>query len=157
MGTHPNKMRKSILAVSALLNGKCQFFCGDFTDCVAAAKSSDLVYLDPPYRGTTEGADKRYFRQLDTERLIQCLETLTRKRVPFILSYDGAHGEKRYGEDLPDHLDCKKFSLKAGRSTQGTLNGEEVHTTESLYVSNGLLANPMGDLLDSTMTGAGSL
>jgi DNA adenine methylase len=145
-GTLPDKMRKSIRGVSALLKGKCTFFVGDFAECVASASPLDLIYFDPPYRGTTEGADKRYFKQVETERLLHCLERLNERGVPFIVSYDGSHGEKSYGEDLPDHLNCEKFSLHAGRSTQGTLNGKAVHTTESLYVSKLLLPRKRGQL-----------
>jgi len=138
MGTAPDTMRASILAVSSLLKGKTRFFVGDFSECVKDATKSDMVYFDPPYRGTTEGSDKRYFKQLETERLLKCLENLNQRRVPFLLSYDGSHGEKQYGSDLPDELGCEKLSLEAGRSTQGTLNGRVIHTTESLYVSRGL-------------------
>jgi len=149
MGTTPSNMRQNIYSVSALLRGKCSFFIGDYAECVRKAKSSDLVYLDPPYRGTTEGSDKRYFQQVETRHLIDCLEELNRKNVPFILSYDGSHGEKRYGDDLPEHLECRKLLLDAGRSTQGTLNGREVHTIESLYVSKKIVTKlePQPELL----------
>ena len=139
-GTHPDRIRESVFAVSKLLKGKTEFCCADFATVSESASHDDLVYMDPPYQGTTDGADKRYFEQLDRERLIIRLREMTTRGVPFILSYDGQHGEKKYGEDLPVDLHAYKMLVRVGRSTQGTLNGKEVITYESIYLSHGLRA-----------------
>lgn len=134
LGTKPSRMRANIYACSKLLRGRSTFLTADFRDTIEGATSKDLVYLDPPYEGTTNTADKRYAQQLRRERVIECLEDLNRRGVPYLLSYDGRHGDKVYGEDLPKHVG-EKLELEAGRSTQGTLNGREIITYESLYLS----------------------
>lgn len=139
MGTKPQRMRENIHACSRLLRGRTDFVVGDFRDTIQAATPADLVYMDPPYEGTANTADKRYAQQLTRERVIECLEDLNARGVPWILSYDGRHGDKTYGEPLPEHLgSC--MELEAGRSTQGTLSGREIITYESLYMSEGLTA-----------------
>ena len=40
----------------------------------------------------------------DRDRLICGLQSLNRRGVPWLLSYDGQCGAKRYGEYLPAHL-----------------------------------------------------
>jgi DNA adenine methylase len=140
LGTQPAKMGEAIRAASRLLKGRTEFYCGDFTETISGAGVNDLVYMDPPYHGTTYGRDKRYFAQLEREFLIKGLAELNRRNVPFLLSYDGMTGDTVYGEPLPDHLAMSRLLLKAGRSSQATLNGRHEVTIESLYVS-GTLAN----------------
>lgn len=135
LGMHPNKMREAVYGASTLLMGKVEFFVGDFKECLEEAKPSDLVYLDPPYQGTTYGKDKRYFQQLSIEKLCTVLRTLNDREIPFLLSYDGNHGEKEYGIELPEDLFLHRTLLNAGRSSQATLNGKEVITFEALYSS----------------------
>lgn len=134
-GTVPARLRESIFKTSNLLRGRTEFRVGDFAVTTADATPDDVVYMDPPYQGTSEGNDKRYFESLDRERLIQRLREMTARRVPFVLSYDGQHGDKTYGEDLPGDLHAQKLLVKTGRSTQGTLSGREVITYESVYIS----------------------
>ncbi len=62
-GMNPEKMTRTVLSVSRLLKGRVRLFKGDFHECVQSATSSDLVYMDPPYQGTTYGPDKRYAAQ----------------------------------------------------------------------------------------------
>lgn len=138
LGMRPTKMREAILEASALLTGRSWLFCGDFRDCIACAKSNDLVYMDPPYQGTTYGRDKRYFAQVEREHLFGGLADLNGGHVPFLLSYDGMSGDTVYGEELPASLDVHRIFLHAGRSSQATLNGREAITVESLYLSNSL-------------------
>jgi DNA adenine methylase len=134
LGMHPDKMAESIEGASSLLRGKVEFFCGDFGKCVSSAGPHDLVYMDPPYQGTTYGRDKRYFSQVETSALYDVLRELKAQETSIILSYDGMTGEKKHGEDLPEELGLKRFLLNAGRSSQATLNGESAITLESLYV-----------------------
>lgn len=94
--------------------------------------------MDPPYEGTTTGSDKRYYQGMSRERLIHVLADLNRRRVPFLLSYDGRCGEKTYGVELPDSLRLTRLELMAGRSSQSTLSGRKELTIESLYVSENL-------------------
>jgi DNA adenine methylase len=139
LGTQPAKMGEAIKAVSCLLKGKTELFCGDFTATIRAAGPRDLVYMDPPYHGTTYGRDKRYFAQLEREALVNGLADLNSRAVPFLLSYDGMSGNVVYGEPLPDHLAMRRLLIEAGRSSQATLNGRHEVTVESLYVSENLV------------------
>ena len=135
LGTQPAKMYEAIQAASYLLKGKTDLYCGDFTDTISVAGQHDLVYMDPPYHGTTYGRDKRYFAQLEREALVNGLANLNDRNVSFILSYDGMTGDVVYGEPLPDHLAMRRLLIEAGRSSQATLNGHNAVTVESLYIS----------------------
>lgn len=126
-------MQNNIQGASSLLRGRTEFFYGDFSECVSSAEPDDLVYMDPPYQGTTYGRDKRYVSQVETENICAALKTLQAKSVSLLLSYDGMTGDKKHGDDLPSDLNLKRFFLNAGRSSQATLNGENAITVESLY------------------------
>jgi DNA adenine methylase len=91
--------------------------------------------MDPPYQGTTYGADKRYAAQLDRGRLIECLSNLNQRQVRFVVSYDGKTGNKEYGELLPGDLRATHLYIHAGRSSQATLAGRSEETFESIYIS----------------------
>lgn len=138
-GTKPERMKASIFSVSQLLKGRVEFYKGDFSEVIKASTQNDLVYLDPPYQGTTYGRDKRYFHQLDKEHLYSELRVLNKRRVKFLLSYDGFLGNKAYGEELPEDIDAKRILLDAGRSSQATLSGKKDVTVESLYISKYIL------------------
>ncbi len=134
-GMKPDRLTRTAHAVSLLLKGRTRLFSGDFTDCILNAGKSDFVYMDPPYQGTTYGSDKRYASQLCRTKLIEGLHELDKRKVPYILSYDGRMGEKSYGEPLPDSVLAHHYELEAGRSSQATLSGRSDLTFESLYVS----------------------
>jgi DNA adenine methylase len=135
LGMHPNKMRLEILGASLLLAKSTKTLWAEFEVTLAEATTEDLVYLDPPYEGTTSGAHKRYFKGVDRNRLIAALHDLNRRGVPYLLSYDGRCGDRTYGPALPEELHLKRLELVAGRSSQSTLSGRAEITVESLYVS----------------------
>jgi DNA adenine methylase len=144
-GMRPAKMRREIEGVSALLKDRGRASVVPFEQALGCATSSDLVYLDPPWEGTSTGRDRRYHEGLDRERLIEALVDLNERGVPFLLSYDGRHGDKTYGDPLPATLRAERLDLPAGRSAQATLLGRADHTVESLYVSEGLAARTVPD------------
>jgi DNA adenine methylase len=137
-GMHPAKMRRAIAGAAALLAGRTVTFAGEAEACLSVAGEHDLVYMDPPWQGTTEGTDKRYHQGFDRARLEALLGDLNARGVPWILSYDGRSGERTYGDPLPRELWGAHLELAAGRSSQSTLSGRAEHTIESLYVSPGL-------------------
>jgi DNA adenine methylase len=143
-GMKPDRVTRTVHAVSRLLKGRAVLFKGDFGDCIRNATSNDLVYMDPPYQGTTYGPDKRYASQLCRNKLIEVLHDLDRREVPYVLSYDGRMGEKTYGEPLPNSVRAHLLEICAGRSSQATLNGRDDVTVESLYVAHGLDLADMG-------------
>lgn len=137
-GTHPVTMAREIHAAHKLLSGRCEVVCGDFRDVLRKATGSDLVYMDPPYQGTSEGRDSRYVKGVERSSMVKLLENLNSRRVEYLLSYDGQCGGKTYGEPLPAHLKAHRILLEVGRSSQATLNGKTDVTVESVYVSPGL-------------------
>ncbi len=138
LGTEPELMAREILGAHRLLAGRCDLLCGDFRNTLRRATPNDLVYLDPPYQGTTDGRDRRYINGVEREELLDTLQELNGRRIQFLLSYDGKCGEKTYGDALPPNLGAYRVCLDAGRSSQGTLNGKNLRTLESLYISAGL-------------------
>lgn len=141
-GMRPRKMRYQIFGAHALLHDRAHVVSGDFERTVAGATGDDLIYLDPPYEGTSTGTDRRYYESMDRARLVHALEEFDRRGVPYVLSYDGQSGAKRYGDYLPEYLNVERIDLAAGRSSQATLNGRNDTTIESLYVSRSLLDRP---------------
>lgn len=137
-GTHPDTMAAEISGAHRLLAGRCLVTCGDFRTVLADVKQDDIVYMDPPYQGTSEGRDSRYFQGVPRTAIVELLRELNSKGIQYILSYDGHCGEKMYGEPLPEELNAQRVLLNVGRSSQATLNGQSADTIESVYLSAGL-------------------
>ena len=133
-GTNPKTMKSELYAAHTILSGKCNVISGDFLTLFETARAGDFFYLDPPYQGISEGRDQRYIAGVSRTRMIEALNVLNEKGVPFILSYDGYCGGREYGEPLPDSI-AHRILLDVGRSSQATLNGRKHTTTESLYIS----------------------
>jgi DNA adenine methylase len=134
-GMRPAKMRRELLGAAALLADRALIRHADLAQTLADAGPGDLVYLDPPYEGTSTGKDRRYHQGMGRERLIGLLLDLNKRRIPFLLSYDGRCGARRYGEALPEAIGAVRLELHAGTSSQATLLGRSEATVESLYVS----------------------
>ncbi|MFT3814394.1 MAG: DNA adenine methylase [Acidovorax sp.] len=140
LGIKPAKLKKEVALISQLLKGKITIIGGDFRQAIANATSSDLIYMDPPWQGTSGKQDSRYAHLLNLDELIEALHHLNQKNVPFMLSFDGTCGDKSYGKELPAFLNLEKVGLHAGRSAQAILLGRDDITVESLYLSPALLA-----------------
>jgi len=139
LGMKPDKLAKEVMLMSSILKGKIEILGCDFRQAISKANSNDLVYMDPPWQGTSGKRDPRYAYLLNIEELIEELDNLNKRNVPFMLSFDGTCGDRSYGSDLPDFLGLKKVLLDAGRSSQATLLGRDDVTIESLYLSPALL------------------
>jgi DNA adenine methylase len=135
LGTRPETMRQNIMAVSMLLRGRSVVTSHDFRDVLAAAETEDVIYMDPPYQGTSGERDSRYLAGLSFDDFVVALDGLNARGLRYAISYDGRTGDKSYGEPLPSYLGLAHVELEAGRSTQSTLLGREEHTVESLYIS----------------------
>jgi DNA adenine methylase len=133
-GTLPKTMRSELNAAHLLLRGRSRAVTGDFMTLFEEARTGDFFYLDPPYQGTSEGRDQRYFESVSRERIVAGLSLLNAREIPFVLSYDGSCGNLNYGEPLPPEL-ADRVLLDVGRSSQATLNGRDHVTIESLYIS----------------------
>jgi DNA adenine methylase len=138
-GMRPTTMRKNLLGVSALLAGKTSVSAIDFREAVRKLKKQDLIYMDPPYQGTSFTRDHRYYNGLTYDEFVDALALMNERDASYIISYDGETGAKSYGKYLPDSLSLKHLRIIAGRSSQATLLGRTDETVESLYLSSALV------------------
>lgn len=140
LGTRPETMRQNIMGVSMLLRGRTIVTAHDFRDVLASAERSDVIYMDPPYQGTSGERDSRYLAGLSFEEFVTALDSLNARGLRYVVSYDGRTGDKSHGEPLPSYLGLQHIEVEAGRSTQATLLGRDDKTFESLYLSPALAA-----------------
>lgn len=138
-GARPDTMRDNIFRAAKLFSGKARVFNANYLDTLKDADASDVVYLDPPYQGTSGERDSRYVKGMSFDQFCDGLHDLVERKLSLIVSYDGRVGDKVYGQRLPSSLKLRMFEVKAGRSTQETLLGRNGVTYESLYVSESLL------------------
>jgi len=89
-------MRQNIFGVSALLKKKTTVTAVDFRQAVKKAKENDLIYMDPPYQGTSFTRDHRYFNGLSYEEFVEALSHMNEINLSYIISYDGITGEKTH-------------------------------------------------------------
>lgn len=139
-GIRPVTLRDNIVRTASLFVGRSTVFNADYLETLRDAGTSDVIYLDPPYQGTSGERDSRYVKGMTFDEFCSGLESLVDRNLSLIISYDGRIGDKVYGQRLPDYLKFRKFEVKAGRSTQETLLGRDGVTYESLYISESLLA-----------------
>lgn len=138
-GVSPKNAAANIRAISALLKDKTTFSSSDYREIFEAVHTGDLVYMDPPYQGVSNVRDNRYFSGVSFDEFAKNIEILNQKGIAYLISYDGECGGKKYGEELPRELGCKKVLLNAGVSSQSTLLGKNQTTLEALYISENLL------------------
>ncbi len=134
-GTSPKNIERNVSIISSLLKGKTDFMSKDYREVLNLAKPGDVIYMDPPYQGVCSSRDNRYFSGIDFDDFVDAIEGLNKKKIDYIISYDGSCGDKQYGVDLPEFLGLKKVSLNAGISSQSILLGKKEVTFESLYLS----------------------
>lgn len=137
-GTNPKTLATNVHAISGLLKNKALFMSTDYREVLEMARPGDLVYMDPPYQGVSNVRDCRYLSGIDFNEFVEAVDSLNRRGIDFVISYDGKCGEKKYGNDLPEWLDCKKVYLNAGVSSQAVLLGKKDITYEALYISRNL-------------------
>ncbi len=138
-GMKPATMRKNIVGVAQLLANRTITYSENFLSVALKAQPMDLVYLDPPYQGTSFTRDHRYLSGLSYDDFVDALTQLNEKEISYIVSYDGVTGEKTHGKPLPKKLSLKHLQVHAGRSSQATLLGSNEETIESLYLSPALV------------------
>lgn len=134
-GTRPETMRHNIITVSQLLRGRTQVTARDYREVLEEVREDDVVYMDPPYQGVCGERDSRYFSGILFEEFVAALESLNKRHIRYLISYDGRTGGRTYGKPLPKNLHLQHIELEAGRSSQATLLGRDDVTYESLYLS----------------------
>ena len=73
-GMRPKAMRMQLLGVSAALAGRTKTTAEDFRSVVAETTADDVVYMDPPYQGTSGERDPRYYASLRFAEFVDALE-----------------------------------------------------------------------------------
>lgn len=144
-GTKPEIVARNAMGISKLLKGKTKFYSLDYKEIFKMATPKDLIYMDPPYQGTSnreDPRDNRYIAGVQYEEFVEALRTLNERNIRYIVSYDGQTGDKVIGKSLPDDLNLKHLLINAGVSAQATLMGKKEITYESLYLSPGLVRKP---------------
>ena len=139
LGMRPTTMKKQLAAVSGLLSGRTRLSKVDFREVAERATTRDVLYMDPPYQGTSFTRDHRYYHGLCYEEFVEALSLMNDRRLSFVVSYDGRTGYKQHGRPLPESLQLTHLYISAGRSSQATLMGSNQETVESLYLSPALL------------------
>ena len=138
-GMHPKTMRHQIFGVSRLLAGQTIISAKDFRKVVTGVKPEDLIYMDPPYQGTSFTRDHRYYNGLCYDDFVSALGKMNEDNISYIVSYDGQTGNRVHGKKLPENLGLTHLLIRAGRSSQATLLGNTDETVESLYLSPALV------------------
>jgi DNA adenine methylase len=134
-GAVPETMRRRVMGAASLLAGRTKLTCLDYTAVLKECTAEDVVYMDPPYQGVCGARDNRYAPKVSHEAFCDELAELNRRKVRYIVSYDGRTGDKVFGPPLPDSLGLTRLEIPAGRSSQATLLGRTDDTFESLYLS----------------------
>lgn len=141
LGARPNVVRTRLRRVSALMAGT-EVVTGSYEDVLASVNpDTDVVYMDPPYQGTTVSRDRRYISGVSRTHFEEQLAILIERGVPFIVSYDAITTDDKYGKPLDPALGLTHVHVTSGTSAQGTLTGNAHMSVESLYLSPTLAGN----------------
>ena len=143
LGARPAITRTRVLHTSRLLRN-AEVVVHSYEDQLINAPRDALVYMDPPYQGTSDVPDHRYLTGLQRNAFADTLQQAIDNEVSFIVSYDAIREDRKYGEALPAELGLTHRHVAVGVSTQATLSGRREMTVESLYLSPALVAR-LGD------------
>lgn len=144
-GAKPKEMSERIGGASDLLTEKTLVTSADYKKVLSKCGPRDVIYMDPPYQGVCLGHDSRYAPTIDHEEFWDCLADLNQRDCLYVVSYDGRTGTKQHGQKMPSRLKLKHLELRAGRSSQATLLGQDCLTYESLYLSPALVEITAGN------------
>lgn len=130
-GILPNKLEEIILDWSKHIQNTT-FLHGDYKSTTIDAKDGDVIYLDPPYFNTKG----MYYGNIDFESFLEYLETLNKKNIKYILSYDGKRDDVDYTRDIPKELYKRHTYIHSGNSTfKKIMSKEKSSVLESLYLN----------------------
>lgn len=138
LGVKPIQMRNRLQRTAHTLSG-ASVKTADYADILKNANTDAVVYMDPPYEGVSHTRDHRYMQGIKRAQFESTLENAVKHQVSFIVSYDGATGNKSHGTPLSSRLGLLHLYVHAGTSSQATLQGFSKDTIESLYVSPALV------------------
>jgi DNA adenine methylase len=139
LGARPSNIAERVNAASRLMRGAATTSTESYAGPLVNADAEDLVYMDPPYQGTSDVPDPRYLRGLQRAAFAETLQEAVDNKVSFIVSYDVVRDDNKYGLALPEELGLTHRHVVAGVSSQATLQGRRQVTVESLYLSPALV------------------
>jgi DNA adenine methylase len=141
-GIAPETLARIIRAWSAAIQN-VDFRTADYTEALQPVTAADFVFLDPPYESTRGRYQAAAF---DARRLYNELERLNRIGAHWMLTYDGAAGNRAYAVGLPAHLYKTRVPIHTGSSPFPRLMKQPPdRITESFYLNYDPPATP--DLL----------
>lgn len=138
VGARPSVVRSRIMATHNLLQGAQVKLC-DWREAIEQATESDVIYLDPPYQGTTDTRDRRYISGMSVETFEEGVRDDVEKGLSLIISYDALRGPAIYGRPLDPSLKLLPLDVITGVSAQGTLLGRKQESHETIYLSPALV------------------
>lgn len=143
-GAKPETTAKRIMDSSKLLQGS-HLASLNWVDSFSKATVKSLIYLDPPYQGTTETSDKRYIQGLSYAEFRDGVEDIISGDLSAIISYDAVEGPVTYGYPLHEDLPLLAIDVLTGVSAQGTLLRRKQESHETLYLTPALVKRLGGE------------
>lgn len=130
-GMTPSKLRAAITLWSKRLKN-VDLAKRDYRETLPSIRKNDLVYLDPPYGGSSN----RYINDINVDELIAYLDALNSKGAKWALSFDGRRGDTVYHFPLPRKIYESEIELNSGLSAvTKVLSGRKHQVTEKLYTN----------------------
>lgn len=130
-GIDPDRLKRIIFDWSLRVQN-ADFFAQDYSVTTESAKAGDLIYLDPPYFHTKG----RYYGTIDFNAFLEYLESLNKKGVKYVLSFDGKRGDDNYTVAIPQELYKRHEFIASGNSSfKKVMNKENTQVYESLYMN----------------------
>ncbi|EPD68510.1 hypothetical protein HMPREF1219_01691 [Corynebacterium pyruviciproducens ATCC BAA-1742] len=138
VGAKDTTVRRRIFDTYAVMQG-ANARTIDWREALLQAVPDDIIYLDPPYQGTSTAADKRYIQGLDVDAFEKGINWAVHHGLKMIISYDALVGPVVYGRPLDPALKLTPIDLVTGISSQAMLLRKKIEAHETLYLSPALV------------------
>lgn len=138
LGAKPSTVQARLEETSCALQGT-SVDCIDYHEALSKATDEDIIYLDPPYQGTTATRNKRYISGLSIDDFEEEIRRAVARELSLIISYDALRGKAIYGRPLDYKIDLLPIDIITGVSAQSTLLGHKQEAHETLYLSPALV------------------
>lgn len=137
-GAKPSAVFRRVTETKHVLEGS-EALCRDWREALDMAGAEDVVYMDPPYQGTTDTRDTRYISGLNVDAFEDGVREAVKCDKSLIISYDALVGPAIYGRPLDPAIGLLPLDVVTGVSAQGTLLGRAQEAHETLYLSPALV------------------
>lgn len=138
VGAKPSTVEQRLMDSARLMEG-ARVHHRDWLEALTSAVPDDLIYLDPPYQGTSGAGDTRYRAGLSVGDFEAGVRGAVARDLSLIISYDAIAGPAIYGRPLDESLGLVALDVVTGVSAQGTLLGRKQAAHETLYLSPALI------------------